>query len=54
MGVFELLVNLPKGTHCYRVVVDGIWSADPFNNDFELNPFGETNSVVRVPGTMPG
>ncbi len=49
MGVFELLVKLPKGTHCYRVVVDGHWSADPFNNDFELNPFGETNSVVRVP-----
>lgn len=48
MGVFELLVKLPKGTHCYRVVVDGLWSADPFNNDFELNPFGETNSVVRV------
>jgi len=48
MGVFELLVTLPKGTHCYRVVVDGLWSADPFNNDFELNPFGETNSVARV------
>ncbi len=47
-GVFELCVRLAPGRHVYRLVVDGVWSADPFNDEFELNPFGEPNSVVRV------
>ncbi len=49
IGVFELCVKLPPGRHVYRMVIDGQWSADPFNDEFELNPFGEPNSVVRVP-----
>lgn len=48
LGVFELCVSLPVGRRQYRLVVDGQWSADPFNNEFELNPFGEPNSVVHV------
>jgi len=49
LGVFELCVRMPAGRHVYRMVIDGHWSADPFNDEFELNPFGEPNSVVRVP-----
>lgn len=49
LGVYELCVRLAPGRHLYRLVVDGHWSADPFNDEFELNPFGEPNSVVRVP-----
>jgi len=49
LGVFELCVRLAPGRHVYRLVVDGQWSADPFNDEFELNPFGEPNSVVRIP-----
>lgn len=49
LGVFELCVKLPAGKRLYRLVVDGQWTADPFNNQTELNPFGEPNSVVNVP-----
>lgn len=48
LGVHELRVDLPPGKHRYRLVIDGQWSADPFNTEFELNPFGEANSVVQV------
>ena len=49
-GIFELSVDLPAGRHAYRLVIDGRWTADPFNSRFELNPFGEPNSVIDVPG----
>ncbi|MFM9994974.1 MAG: AAA family ATPase [Phycisphaerales bacterium] len=48
-GVFELTVPLPPGRYCYRLVIDGRWSADPFNEQGEPNPFGEPNSVFTVP-----
>ncbi|MFN9972836.1 MAG: glycogen-binding domain-containing protein, partial [Phycisphaerae bacterium] len=44
----ELCVQIPAGTHQYRLVVDGHWTADPHNASAELNPFGELNSVVTV------
>ncbi len=50
VGVFELLTPLPPGRHTYRVVIDGRWTADPFNEAAEPNPFGDLNSVVVVPG----
>ncbi len=50
VGVFELLAPLPPGRHTYRVVIDGRWTADPFNEAAEPNPFGDLNSVVVVPG----
>ena len=48
LGVWELCLRLPPGSFQYRIVADGHWTADPFNNDCEPNPFGEPNSVVRV------
>ncbi len=48
LGVLELCVQIPAGTHQYRLVVDGHWTADPHNASAELNPFGELNSVVTV------
>lgn len=48
-GVFEISIPLPAGRHVYRLVVDGRWTADPFNSRFELNPYGEPNSVIEVP-----
>lgn len=48
LGVWELCLRLPPGSFQYRIVADGHWAADPFNNDCEPNPFGEPNSVVRV------
>lgn len=48
LGVFELCVAITPGTHQYRLVVDGQWTADPHNPRAELNPFGELNSVITV------
>jgi hypothetical protein len=54
-GVHELCIPLPTGRRLYRLVVDGRWSADPFNPIIETNPFGEPNSVAVVPaGPRPG
>lgn len=47
-GIFEITLELPPGRHAYRLVIDGRWTADPFNSRFELNPFGEPNSVIEV------
>lgn len=49
LGVFEVCLRLPPGTHRYRLVVDGQWSADPHNDRCEPNPFGEADSLVDVP-----
>lgn len=48
LGVYELCLKLPPGKVMYRLVIDGLWTADPHNNTCEPNPFGETNSVVHV------
>ncbi|MCE7972919.1 MAG: hypothetical protein DYG92_01145 [Leptolyngbya sp. PLA1] len=48
LGVHELCLRLPAGRFVYRLVIDGQWTADPYNNDCEPNPFGGTNSVCRV------
>lgn len=53
-GVFEITLALPPGRVQYRLVVDGRWSADPYNPDVEINPFGEPNSFLSVPDTRPG
>lgn len=50
LGVFELCIAITPGTHQYRLVVDGQWTADPHNAAAEVNPFGELNSVVTVQG----
>jgi cellulose biosynthesis protein BcsQ len=50
LGVFELCVRLPAGRTRYRLVIDGRWTADPFNSLSEPNPYGEPDSVVDVRG----
>jgi len=47
-GVWQTKLNLPTGKYRYRVVVDGQWQQDPYNEHTELNPFGEYNSIVEV------
>lgn len=48
LGVFELCLSLRPGRIRYRLLVDGRWSSDPFNDTTEPNPFGELNSVVEI------
>ena len=47
-GVWQTEMKLPPGRYRYRLVVDGQWQQDPYNEQTELNPFGGYNSVVEV------
>ncbi len=47
-GVWQTKIKLPAGRYHYRLVVDGQWQQDPYNEMTESNPFGELNSVVEV------
>ncbi|MFH1715755.1 MAG: glycogen-binding domain-containing protein, partial [Planctomycetota bacterium] len=47
-GVWQTKMNLPQGRYRYRLVVDGQWQQDPYNEVTELNPFGGFNSVVEI------
>ncbi|MCW5757757.1 MAG: AAA family ATPase [Phycisphaeraceae bacterium] len=58
LGVHALRLELPAGRHAYRLVVDGVWTADPFNPVAVSNPFGEPNSIAEAlpaaAAAMPG
>ena len=47
-GVWQTQLKLPAGRYRYRLVVDGQWQQDPYNELTELNPFGGYNSVLEV------
>jgi chromosome partitioning protein len=47
-GKWQLAVPLNKGLYRYRLVVDGQWQQDPYNDWIEMNPYGEFNSVLNV------
>lgn len=47
-GVWQTEMNLMPGRYRYRLVVDGQWQQDPYNELTELNPFGGFNSVIVV------
>ena len=47
-GVWQTKIKLPQGKYRYRLVVDGQWQQDPYNEQTELNPFGGFNSVIEV------
>jgi chromosome partitioning protein len=47
-GVWQTQLKLPAGRYRYRLVVDGQWQQDPYNELTEVNPFGEYNSVVEI------
>ena len=47
-GVWQSNLELESGKYRYRLVVDGQWQQDPYNEETELNPFGGFNSVLTV------
>jgi len=47
-GVWQMKIKLPQGKYRYRLVVDGQWQQDPYNELTELNPFGDFNSVLEA------
>lgn len=48
LGVWQAAVDVPPGRYRYRLVVDGQWIRDPYNQYVETNPFGELNNVVEI------
>ncbi len=47
-GHYEVCVPIPVGRCEYRLLVNGRWVSDPFNENKTHNPFGETNNIVVV------
>ena len=47
-GVWQTKLTLPNGKYRYRFVVDGQWQQDPYNEQTEMNPYGELNSIFEV------
>jgi hypothetical protein len=47
-GSFSLTVLLPPGDYEYRFVIDGQWCNDAACPESVPNPFGESNSLLRV------
>jgi len=47
-GVWQAKLKLPNGVYRYRLVVDGQWQQDPYNERSEMNPYGDYNSVLEV------
>jgi chromosome partitioning protein len=47
-GVWQTELKLSAGRYRYRLVVDGQWQQDPYNEWTEMNPYGDLNSVIEV------
>jgi chromosome partitioning protein len=47
-GLWQAKLSLPAGRYRYRLVVDGQWQQDPYNEFSEPNVFGDLNSVLEV------
>jgi hypothetical protein len=47
-GVWQTQMKLDPGRYRYRLVVDGQWQQDPYNEITESNPFGGFNSVIEI------
>jgi 1,4-alpha-glucan branching enzyme len=47
-GRWEKQTVMPAGTYEYRLVVDGQWMTDPLAKETVPNPFGGSNSILRV------
>lgn len=47
-GVYEIVLDLKEAVYRYKLIVDGIWMADPANSETEADPFGGFNSILRL------
>ena len=47
-GVYTATLRIPRGSHEYKFVVDGIWQVDPANPDCVMNGYGSMNSLIVV------
>jgi 1,4-alpha-glucan branching enzyme len=47
-GTWQVAVELPRGQYRYRFLVDDQWCDDPQSREYESNPFGGFDAIVRV------
>ena len=47
-GHFKTELHVPSGTHEYKFVVNGVWTADPKCPAWSLNGMGSLNSVLHI------
>ena len=47
-GHYKAVLSLPKGTHEYKFIVNGVWAADPKCPDQAPDGCGSLNSVLHV------
>ncbi len=47
-GEYQAVMLLEPGTYEYKFYIDGNWSIDPKNPNFEANSMGTVNSVIVV------
>jgi chromosome partitioning protein len=52
LGAHHAFLEIPPGRYHYRLVIDGNWQADPYNDHEQLNEYDEPNSVLVVPGVQ--
>ncbi len=48
LGIFELHLKLEPGVYEYKLVLDGRWVLDPYNQTLAENGVGSMNNAVRV------
>ena len=48
LGIWQACIDVPPGRYRYRLIADGNWIQDPYNNYVEANPFGELDNVVDI------
>lgn len=48
LGIWQVCIKVPPGRYRYRLVIDGKWTADPYNPHMETNPFGELNNIIEA------
>lgn len=49
LSIFETCIPLPPGKTRYRLVIDGTWANDAYNEHSEPGNFNEPNNVIDVP-----
>jgi 1,4-alpha-glucan branching enzyme len=47
-GKYSKTIELPKGRHEYKFIVNDDWLSDPNNPQIAINPFGSSNSTIEV------
>lgn len=49
LSIFETCIPIAPGKTRYRLVVDGVWASDAYNEHSEPGNFNEPNNVIDVP-----